>query len=63
MGDADGNGKVDIRDVTAVQRHIASLNPGLFCRAAANVISSDGLNITDATQIQRYLAEFIDEFA
>ena len=57
MGDANGDGIVNIRDVTAIQRFLAQLRQYHFCRSAANVISSDGLNISDATRIQGYFAE------
>ena len=58
-GDADGNGDVDIRDVTLIQRVLSDYDNdiyGLISMHAANPES--GLNISDATMIQRYLAEF-----
>ncbi len=58
-GDANGDGKVNVNDVTDIQRFLAQVECPRFCRAAANVISTDGLNISDVTKIQRYLAEFI----
>lgn len=58
-GDANSDGKVDIRDVTAIQRHIAEselLSGNQLLAADAN---GDGaLNIIDATSIQQYLAEY-----
>ncbi|MBQ3417242.1 MAG: dockerin type I repeat-containing protein [Ruminococcus sp.] len=56
-GDADGDGKVTILDATAIQRSLAALPVKSFNEKAADV-DGDGLNITDATWIQRYLAEF-----
>lgn len=56
-GDADGDGGVTISDVTAIQRKLSSLStPSLDERAAD--VDGDGVNITDATMIQRYLAGF-----
>lgn len=57
-GDADGNGAVEVIDVTAIQRALVSLEvPGddgyLELRAA---VTGDELTITDATAIQRYLS-------
>ena len=56
-GDADGDGTVTILDATVIQRRLVELPTPSFDKRAADV-DSDGLNITDATWIQRYLAEF-----
>ena len=56
-GDADGDGHVTIMDATVIQRRLAEIPTPSFDERAADV-DGDGLNITDATQIQRYLAEF-----
>lgn len=58
LGDADGNGTVNIQDVTTIQRHIAELTT-LEKTALANAdYNQDGVvNIDDATLIQRFLAE------
>ena len=58
-GDADGNGIVNVKDVTVIQRVLSLLEPdpdGFV--ALRGDISSDGLDIADATAIQSYLAEF-----
>ena len=59
LGDANGDGKVDIRDVTAIQRHLANLEPipeQLLLPADTN---GDGVvDIKDATHLQMFLAEF-----
>lgn len=57
IGDADGDGEVTIPDVTAIQRKLADLATPSFDERAADV-DKDGLDITDATKIQRYLAKF-----
>ena len=56
-GDADGDGTVTIMDATVIQRRLVELPTPNFDERAADV-DGDGLNITDATWIQRYLAEF-----
>ena len=56
-GDANGDGHVTIMDATVIQRRLAEIPTPSFDERAADV-DGDGLNITDATQIQRYLAEF-----
>ena len=56
LGDADGDGKVSIKDVTAVQRHIAEYE-NVANEKAADVNGDGVISIDDATIIQRYLAE------
>ena len=60
-GDADGDGHVTIGDVTEIQRKLAQLPTPKFNEKAADV-DSNGLDITDATKIQRFLAEFDDPY-
>lgn len=58
-GDANGDGIVSIKDVTAVQRVVAELEPDATGMVAKRGnVAGKRLNITDATLIQRYLAEF-----
>ena len=59
VGDADGDGKITVGDVTAIQKKIAQLPLDFFNSTAAD-IDGKGLDITDATAIQRYLAEYKD---
>ena len=56
LGDADGDGKVSIKDVTAVQRHVAEFE-NVANEKAADVDGDGIVTISDATEIQRYLAE------
>ena len=59
VGDVDGNGRIDIKDVTAIQRHIAEyeLLTGDALKAADT--NGDGeVTIDDATLLQQYLALF-----
>ena len=59
-GDANGDGDINISDVTVIQCFIAEIETEKFCREAAHVSNSERLDITDATQIQFYLAELVD---
>ena len=57
--DVDGNGYVNINDVTAIQRHLAELEhlEGIYLHVAD--ANQDGtLDISDATTLQMYLAEY-----
>ena len=57
-GDANGDSFVTIYDVTALQRHLANLELLSENNLTAADIDVNGLDITDATNIQRYLAEY-----
>ena len=58
VGDADLNGRVSIKDVTAIQRHLAQID-FLTGNALKTADADQGGNVTikDATYIQAYLAE------
>lgn len=59
LGDVNGDGKVTIGDVTAIQRHIANLNILDDVHQLAADVNQDGtLNINDATTLQMFLAEY-----
>lgn len=63
LGDANGDGKVNINDVTAIQRHIAklkSLDDSSIERS--KVCGYEKLSIIDATAVQSYIAKRILEF-
>lgn len=59
LGDATGDGYVNVRDVTAIQRHVAefTLLTGVNF-VAADIDGNSIISIDDGTTIQRYLAEF-----
>ena len=59
LGDTDGDGYVNINDVTAIQRHLAELEhlEGIYLHAA-NANQDGTLDISDATTLQMYLAEY-----
>ena len=59
VGDANLDGIVDVRDVTAIQRYLVELNPlsdQELVLADAN--GDEEINIADATHLQMYLAEY-----
>ena len=63
LGDASGDGSVNINDVTSIQRHLAELETleGIYLHAAD--ANQDGtVDIADATVIQMYLAEYEMEY-
>lgn len=64
LGDVNGDGKVNINDVTAVQCHIAEMwmLEGILLHAA-DVDRNGEVEITDATAIQSFLAEYADPYA
>ena len=51
---------VSINDVTEIQKKIAEIDVPNFNEKAAD-IDGNGLNISDGTSIQRYLAGYGDE--
>ena len=61
-GDANGDGHVDINDVTSIQRHLAELEHLNSDRIKAGDVTGEGLDISDATAIQMYLAEYENTF-
>ena len=63
LGDASGDGIVNINDVTVIQRYLAELETldGVYLHAAD--ANQDGtVDIADATIIQMYLAEYEMEY-
>lgn len=59
IGDANGDGKIDISDVTAIQRHVSEYEILTGDRFIAADCNADGkISIDDATLLQRFLAEF-----
>lgn len=59
IGDANSDGRVNIRDVTAIQRHVAECE--ILTGGALLAADTDGdgkVTIEDATHLQMYLAEY-----
>ena len=60
LGDANGDGFVNINDVTALQQHLAELQELSDLGAKAADINMDNkLEIEDATTLQIFLAEYV----
>ena len=64
LGDSDLSDKVNVKDATLVQKHVASLltleDKALF---AANADGSDAVNVKDATAIQKFCASISTGYA
>lgn len=57
-GDVDGDGFVDINDVTALQTYLSKIdNMSYYQKNSADVTKDNVIDINDATMIQRYCAE------
>ena len=60
LGDADGNGKINVKDATVIQKYIAKMEVEIDLDAAlAN--GQTYLSIKDATIIQKYVAKMLPE--
>ena len=58
VGDADGNGEVDILDATLIQRLLARYDDNVPDRLEERLAATDEVSIIDATLIQRYRAHY-----
>ena len=59
LGDVNKDGKVSIRDVTAIQRHLVKMDELQdICLLAADINQDTNLDIKDATALQMYIAEY-----
>lgn len=57
IGDADGSLKINIKDATVIQKHLAKLITLSDIEIIASDANGDGkLNVKDATEIQKHLA-------
>ena len=58
-GDADGNGIVDVKDVTTIQSVLAEITDDSDKKIELRAdINGDGLDISDATEIQMNIAGY-----
>ena len=61
VGDSNGDGKIDIKDATTIQKCIAKISALTPQQQKAADANCDGkVDINDATLIQKYLAKYID---
>ena len=56
LGDADLDGKVSIKDATAIQKESANIKVYDFSESLADVNADGKVNVKDATAIQKYCA-------
>lgn len=61
-GDANCDGKVNINDVTVIQRYVANIEVTDFSFEQGDVDADGKITIKDATLIQKYTANVIDMF-
>lgn len=58
----NGDGVVNVNDVTEIQRIVAELHtPDSREQAAADVDRDGAVSVGDATRLQNYLAEYINK--
>ncbi|MCH5296550.1 MAG: CotH kinase family protein [Ruminococcus sp.] len=63
LGDVNEDGKIDIDDVTLIQKYIAEMENLTDNQCLAADTTKDGaVTIDDVTTIQKYIANLIDEF-
>lgn len=63
-GDVNGDSRIDVRDVTLVQRFVAQIESLSAAQQAAAEVTGDGsVTIADAGDIQKYIAQIISSFA
>ena len=55
LGDADGDGKVNVKDATAIQKQVAGFEITIN-EAAADADQNGTVNVKDATAIQKWVA-------
>ncbi|MBR3988005.1 MAG: starch-binding protein [Clostridia bacterium] len=59
-GDADLDGKVNVKDATLIQKHVAKIvEMNALAQANADVDGNKAINIKDATTIQKFVANLI----
>lgn len=60
LGDADGSGKINIKDATIIQKKVAKMNVEIDLDAA---LAAEGtyLSVKDATVVQKFLAKLLPE--
>ncbi|MBR3987987.1 MAG: starch-binding protein [Clostridia bacterium] len=62
IGDTNCDGKVNIKDATVIQKHIAKMDTGIEINPEiADCFKDDKINIKDVTLIQKYLAKYETE--
>ena len=60
-GDVDGNGVVNIKDATAIQKFIAGMTIPVFYESVADADENGSINVKDATAIQKWIASLLPD--
>lgn len=64
LGDVDGDGAPTVKDVTAIQKHLAQIELlGGYALVTADVNCDSSITVADATYIQKVLAGLLPYFA
>ncbi len=61
LGDADGDGVVNVKDATTIQKEIAGLGTGEFNFDACNVNGDKTVDVRDATAIQKWIVGLLPD--
>ena len=62
LGDVNGDGKIDIDDVTETQKYVANMLSFTEEQQKVADVTNDGkINIDDVTTLQKYIAGIITE--
>lgn len=62
IGDVDGNEKVNIKDATAIQKHVADITAIRMDKfVCADTDKDNKITVKDATRIQKFVAGIISE--
>ena len=59
LGDANGDGTIDINDATCIQKHLAEYKNDDYIEEASDADGDGRVTIGDVTVIQQYLAEML----
>lgn len=62
LGDADGDGRINVKDATAIQKYIARIPDISINEKAADVDNNDMITVADASYIQRYIVKLSVSF-
>ena len=62
LGDADGDNQINVKDATAIQKHVASIiTLSDITRYRCDVDKNESLNVKDATAIQKWVAGLLPD--
>ncbi|MBR2279932.1 MAG: hypothetical protein IJ903_03270 [Ruminococcus sp.] len=62
LGDSDGDGRINVKDATAIQKYIAKIPDISINEKAADVDQNGRITVGDASLIQRYIVKLSVSF-